>query len=142
MTTAVDSVSQACAKCGRVVPPHALVYDGSARLICTSCEADAEATAIGKSNALRLAFGPPAIALLGTFTFCLPFLNIFLPLVFGALALFGGVSAIRTAIGGAGNEGVTSTTQPLLLVSGIIAALWGLGLAGLNLLAWLGLALR
>ena len=84
-----DPAGQACAQCGRVVPNHSLIYDGSARMICTRCEADVVSGGIAKSNMLRLTLGPLGLALIGTFTFCLPVLNIFLPVVFGVLALLG-----------------------------------------------------
>lgn len=137
-----DSGGQPCAQCGRVVPNHSLVYDGSARMICTRCEADVVSGGIAKSNMLRLTLGPLGLALIGSFTFCLPVLNIFLPVAFGVLALLGGAAAIRTGLGGEADEGATQTAQPLLIVSGIVAGLWGVGLVGLNVLVWLGFALR
>lgn len=137
-----EPAGPSCAQCGRVVPKHSLVYDGSARIICTRCEADVVSGGIAKSNMLRLTLGPLGLALIGTFTFCLPVLSIFLPVVFGVLALLGGLAAIRTGLGGDADEGATRTAQPILIVSGIVAGLWGVVLVGVNVLVWLGFALR
>ena len=39
------------------------------------------------------------------------------------------------------NPGVTANSQPLLIISGILAGLWALGVIGIQVLAWFGMAI-
>ncbi len=132
--------SQACARCGRVVPMSALVYDGQARLICTSCEGDAELDALSRSNVTRTIVSPPVLALFGTIMFCVPLLSLFVPFVLGLISLGASVQAIRMGAD-ISNPGVTANNQPLLFISGILAGLWALAIVGIQLLSWIGLSL-
>jgi hypothetical protein len=131
----------ACARCGRQVPRHVLGYDGAANLVCPSCEADAEVATVAKKSFTQLIIGPPALALIGSFGICLPFINLFVPALFGVGAVAAGIAAVRAGISGSAAEGVTEGNKIFLILSGIVGGLWGLGLVGMNLVAWLGIAI-
>ncbi len=132
--------SQPCAQCGRVVPMSALVYDGQARLICTSCEGDAEYAAASSRGIVQTAIAPPLLALVGTMMFCVPLLSLFVPVICGLISIFASVQAIRMGADSS-QPGVTANNQPLLLISGILSGLWALGIVGIQLLSWIGMSL-
>jgi hypothetical protein len=135
-----QTATQPCARCGRVVPIQALVYDGDAQLICTSCEGDAEMDAASRKNIIQTMVVPPVLALTGTVMFCVPIVGIFVPFFCGLVALLGGVQSIRMGMS-LDNAGVTPSNQPLLVISGIFSALWALAIMGFEALAWFGLAI-
>lgn len=132
--------SQPCAQCGRVVPMSGLVYDGQARLVCTSCESAVEIDAMSRSNVTRSIVAPPVLALLGTMMFCVPMLNFIVPFVTGLIALAASVQAIRLGAD-ISNPGVTANNQPLLFISGILAGLWALGIVAIQLMSWIGMSM-
>ena len=132
--------TQACAQCGRMVPMSGLVYDGQAQLVCTTCESDAELSAMSRKNIVQTAVAPPVIALLGTMMFCAPLVSIFVPFICGLIALAGGVQAIRMGAD-ASNPGVTDSNQPILIISGVLSCLWALGIIGIQLLSWVGMSM-
>jgi hypothetical protein len=131
----------ACGRCGRQVPRHVLGYDSGANLVCPSCEADEEVAAVAKRSFTQLIVGPPGLALIGTMAMCLPIINLFVPALFGVGALAAGYAALRAGISGSKTEGVSDGNKVFLILSAIVGGLWGFGLVGMNLLAWLGLAI-
>jgi len=135
-----DAESQPCAQCGRVVPMSGLVYDGQARLICTSCESEGEIDALSKSTVTRAIIAPPVLALIGTIMLCAPLLSLFVPIICGAVSVTAAVQAIRLGAD-ISHPGVTADSQPLLIISGILGGLWGLGVVGFQLLAWFGMSM-
>jgi len=139
MEATLDLVS--CAGCGRQVARNMLVFDSGARLVCPSCEADQEIAAVGKRSFWQLVVGPPALAIIGSLGLCLPILNLFVPALLGLGAVIAGIAAFRTALRGNTLEGVTESNKVFLILAGVVGGLWGLGLIGMNALAWLGLAL-
>ncbi len=132
--------TQACAQCGRQVPMQALVYDGQARLICASCEGDAEMHRASSDNVMKAGIAPPVLALLATLMFCVPFLNLIAPFGLGVVSILASIQAIRLGADRT-NPGVTANSQPLLIISGILSGLWALGVIGIQVLAWFGMAI-
>lgn len=118
----------------------ALVYDGQARLICTSCEGEAEYAAASGRNIVQTGIAPPLLALVGTMMFCVPMLGLFVPFVLGLLSLLASIQAIRMGAN-TSNPGVTANNQPLLIISGILSGLWALGILAIQLMAWIGMSL-
>jgi hypothetical protein len=132
------SPSSSCAACGKET--RSLNYDVYGRVICDACEAAADAAKITKQGVIKTAVAPPGIALLGTLTLCLPYINLVAPPIAGVIAIFGAVGAIRLAMSGNAADGVTSSTKPWLFISGIVGGLWGLGLCGIGLTSWIACA--
>lgn len=115
-----------------------LVYDDSARLICTGCEADAHAKSVTQDVALKMVIGPPAAAVLGSLTICVPLVSLIAPGLFGLIAVLSAVSGVRLAM--AKGDGMDSTRQALLWISAVIGGLWGVGLMIIQVFSWIGLA--
>ena len=134
------AAAEACASCGRELPAAMLLY-GSNGMICQSCDANIEAAVVVSKATTQLIIAPPALGLVGTFAICLPVINIFVPGLCGIGALVSGISAIKLGATGTLEDGVSSTKQALLIGAGIIGGIWGLGLAGMTVMSWLGLAL-
>ena len=119
---------------------NTLVYDGQARLICMTCEGDAEFAAASSKSMVQTAISPPLIALMGTFMFCVPLLSFIVPLICGVVSLIASIQAIRMGMD-TSRVGATDRNQPLLLISGILSGLWALGIIGIQLLSWVGMTM-
>ncbi|MBO6933840.1 MAG: hypothetical protein JJ863_02655 [Deltaproteobacteria bacterium] len=136
----MNAETQPCAQCGRVVPTSSMVYNGQAQLICMTCESDAQFAEASTKSMIQTAISPPLLALVGTMMFCVPLLSLIVPLICGIMSMFASVQAIRMGMDNS-RVGATDRNQPLLLISGILSALWALGIIGVQILSYVGMAL-
>src|SRR6185369_12613597 len=94
MTTAtVNPVT--CVSCGTTAPMHTMLMNDQGALTCASCLASAEAKAGNRKRAKNVMLAPAMVSTLSYLSFLVPFLNLFVPGLLAATAIWSAIGGIR-----------------------------------------------
>lgn len=133
----------ACGRCGTVVPESALALQGDGSRICMGCQAAHEGQNALRKSVLNTGLGAPGLAMLGVIMFCIPLANMIAPALFALAGGWQGISAIRLFVelnNRRDDHGVDGGLRAVLL-GGVVAVTIALGVLGIQVLGWVGMAL-
>ena len=126
-----------CPECGNMFDELELVPHGSG-VLCFFCAEEYEQKAKMAKGVWVTIVSAPVAGLMGTMLFCVAYVNLIAPGVFGLVGIYQSIACIR--IGRTPSElesemGITSLSKTAAIIAAILGILSGLSAIVLNLLA-------